>query len=332
MPQAVATEHLNDGPDALRAQLLEPPTVDKEAGKNAAKPNAEKEQGEDEPEETEEADEESEEEEDAEETETTEEVDEEEDADESEEDPKKPKAKAEKPEAKAKPAPPKKPKGEGEEEGKTFKIGERQFKSVDEVVKEATRVIGRNANLAGEVRTLTKAKSELQKELDAAYEVNQKWVKWAEDKVGAPPSHDPKLIAAETAKALKASKDEESTVEDLTKRIDALKELENWSETEEIVEKLADKINPLTDKHYTPEEAYDLACHNLGLDNLREEEDEEEGEGAKKKAAAKPKPKSAVKSAAARPTGAGAKASGQKPKETKADVVDDMLAARDGFS
>lgn len=224
----------------------------------------------------------------------------------------------------------KKPEGEGE--GRTFKIGDRTFATVDEVVAEADRVIGRNGLIAGDLRKSNTERDDAVSALKEAKAINEQWVQWYKDKNNgaAPPSADPAAVAREMAKILRQEGDAREAVASLKTRTESLKGLDNWSQVSEIVEKLTDKENPITGEKFTPEQAYDQACIHLGLSNLRSAAKAPEAKPAEaaKKPEEKPgKAKAPIKSAAARPSGAGSPAA-PKPKAKDDSGIDDLLAAK----
>lgn len=228
-----------------------------------------------------------------------------------------------------------KDKKKAEGEGHTFTIGERTFEKIEDVVKEASRIIGRNGQLAGDLNVAKSDKEAAIKALEEAKQINETWVTWYKDKNGtAPPSADPVAVAKELHKLIKKENADHEAVATLKTRSESLRSLSNWSEVSSIVEKLTDKENPITGEKYTPEEAYDQACVHQGLENLRKAKKPAEttkaAEGKQEQNTEekpKEKAKAPIKSAAARPSGGGS-GPAPKPKSASSTGIDDLLAAK----
>jgi hypothetical protein len=222
------------------------------------------------------------------------------------------------------------PKGE-EEPAATYTIGEREFKSVDALVKEANRINGRNANLAG---NLTKAEERAEKsetDLAKVLEMNKRWKEHFDalekgEEGTKRPDLDPEHIAELTTEKLSKRQTEEAMKSALNEEVEHLESLSNYDEVLETVEACADCINPKTGKLYTLREAYTYACKELELeDEWEKEETPEETPEPVKPATPAPKSSKAVKSAAARPSGSGGGAPAPK-KDPNDDWLDTALA------
>lgn len=211
----------------------------------------------------------------------------------------------------------KKPKG--------YRVGNQVFATADDAVAEATRIIGRNAQLAGDLSKRENAISDLQTQLQEAMQANQEWAEWAQAQQNGEdrplpnaPSFDPDKIADSVAARIEARNAQRASRDELAKQVEGIIALPNFRQVANLVESIADKPNPLTGQIFTPNEAYDFAVANLGLPNLR-----------KNPAATKPAPvkkldRSAVKGAAARP---GSQRMGTTPPaKVERSFADEMLA------
>ncbi len=222
---------------------------------------------------------------------------------------------------------------EGEEDesktAKTYRLGNQEFATAEDAIREATRIIGRNAQLAGDLHAKETETSRLQTALQEALQANQEWQEYyASLEAGNPgvkPTEkplDPDEFAArveervtqrEQARAAKAQNETE---------INVLFALPSFREVVNDVRNLADKINPFTNKLFTPFEAYDLAVARHGIANERTRV-------APPKAAETTKAKkidrTQIKKAAALPTNGGASASG-KPSQGGRDFADELLS------
>jgi hypothetical protein len=214
-----------------------------------------------------------------------------------------------------------------------YKIGNVEYATADDALKEATRIIGRNANLAGDIRNahgeLESAKAtiaEREAKLQEAIAANKEWQKWAEANAAGenkpmPNIPDADAIAEKVLQKQQEASRQESTKAALTAEFNEVTALPNWDDVEPTIRQIADKLNPLTGKHFTPKEAYRYACHETGAENL-----------LIKKPEAKPapvpvKPKTnPIASAAARPTASRGNPSGTaKPQR---DDIDDFINER----
>lgn len=219
-----------------------------------------------------------------------------------------------------------------EEEGKpgTFKVGNREFSKVEDAVAEANRIAGRNAKLSGDLKTATEATEKAQKEADGLKAqiadlraANKAWEDWSKDQGERPAikETDAGDIADQVIAKLSKRDTEKAEKDAAQKELEAVEAAANYDDVSELVEKLSDKINPLTDKHFTPTEAYRYACRELGLENLVEKKAEPTPKAEEKPPETKIA-KPPVKAAAARPTGAAPTAP---PKKDARDAVDEML-------
>ena len=207
-----------------------------------------------------------------------------------------------------------------DEDAKSYRIGNQVFASANDAVSEATRVIGRNAQLAGDLRRAESEKANVEAQLQEALEANKQWVEWAkaqENGENLPaPIYDPEKIAEQVAQTLEGREARRTARVSLEKEIDAIIALPNFRDVAPIVDSIADKTNPLTGKLYTPNEAYDFAVAHLGLDNLRKKQ------GGQVKQPKK-MDRSALKGAAARP--ASARMSNTPKAKQETSFADEML-------
>lgn len=185
------------------------------------------------------------------------------------------------------------------------RIGEREFATTDDALKEAARIMGHNGNLAGQLRdlgehyqTLHSTATSLKTQLDEAVRYNQEWQEWynntREGKETAAPVKQQNLEEV-VEKVMSKQKQEESErreLEDLRKEVELIESQSNYPQVYAIVDRIADKLNPLTGKPFTPREAYAYACREVGVPNLLD----------KKPAAPKPLATPAARNAAARPS------------------------------
>jgi hypothetical protein len=202
---------------------------------------------------------------------------------------------------------------------KAVKLGNREFATVDEAIKEAERVVGHNANLASEVTTFKTKFQDTQTKLEEALKANQEWAEWAEaqksgEKTELP--NQPKLEdVVRKVLAEREAHDHIKTLEvKLKSEVDQLQTLSNFNQALPILQKLADQVNPSTGSKFTPFEAYKYACWELGLKNELVKSDTKPVSPASSEAA-----KSAV-----RPTGNGTKAATKT--EPPKDEVDEILS------
>lgn len=161
-----------------------------------------------------------------------------------------------------------------------LKIGTREFATVTDAVQEATRVLGHNAKLAGDVKLAERRIADAEtkateaetraKELTAA---NQQWAEWhkkhvAGEAAGFAPGHDPEAIARRTVDELETRRTEEERQVVILKDLGEIEATSNYAEIAELFTQVSDKVNPLTGKYFMPKEAYDFACKQLGKQNL----------------------------------------------------------------
>jgi hypothetical protein len=215
------------------------------------------------------------------------------------------------------------PPPEGTEEeppkaGGPVKIGEREFATADDALKEAARIMGHNGNLAGQLTQAQEAytnlhatASTLKSALDEAVAHNQQWQEWYQGtqegkKMPAPIKEQDIESLVEKIEAKRRGRQEESDMlAELKKGVEEIEATANYHQVHPIVDRIADKINPLTGKPYTPREAYAFACREVGVQNLLE----------KKAAPPKSVVNPAARNAAARPAPKKATGAGGKPQE-----------------
>lgn len=168
---------------------------------------------------------------------------------------------------------------EGQEDDKDkkseeYKLGNRVFGTVEDALAEANRVVGHNANLAGK---LTEAESQLAE----ALRVNQEWVEWHKslnetDEEGeqspakrSPVDIDPddlaKKAADEAVKRIQHDTRVAQLREQFSQELQTIKATNHYFQIQDIIEQLADKVNPLTGNYFTPLEAYKFACTERGV-------------------------------------------------------------------
>jgi len=185
-----------------------------------------------------------------------------------------------------------------EPEDQTVKIGNREFASVDDAIKEANRVIGHNANLAGQVTTLQGENETLRTGLKELREANQEWAAWAAS-IKAGKDIDPKMLIKATLDEYKNSQSQAEGEKQMHAELNELKQLSNFTELVPHMYKIADRVNPLTGEFFTPREAYRFVCQYFGLENQLDKKP------ASPQVPKKPAPKAPVAPPVpARPTGA----------------------------
>jgi hypothetical protein len=195
----------------------------------------------------------------------------------------------------------------------TYKIGDREFTSVEDVVKEANRINGHNADVSGKFDELTTRAETAEADRDKVLAMNQRWKEYFDaqesGESGKRPDLDPDHIAEVTAQRISAKQSEDSLKAEIAQQVEHLESLENYDEVVEIVENCAECVNPVTGKLYTLRDAYAFACKQLGQKDLWDEEETPAPpvEAAPVEAAPaeppKPAPKNPIKSGAARPSG-----------------------------
>lgn len=203
---------------------------------------------------------------------------------------------------------------------KTVKLGNREFQSAEEALKEANRVVGHNANLASEVSTYKTKVSELEAKVQEALEANAKWAEWAEANAKGEETEKPNTPKLEEVvrKVLEErdNRDQMKTVEQQMKtEVEKLQTFGNFDEALPMLKDLADKTNPQTGKNFTPYEAYEYTCWKLGLEN----------ELTKKEPTKPVSPAEGAMKAASRPAGT-PKSPAPKQEEQKRDDVDEMIS------
>jgi len=228
-----------------------------------------------------------------------------------------------------------------------LKIGQQEFASVEAALAEATRVLGRNASLGGDLRVtnerLVNAESsvkDLKAQLEDAVKVNQQWVEWHKQTTAGEhafaPGQDPESIAKRTVDELEARRTKSEQEIQVQKEITQIQSVANFSDTQEIILKVSDKINPLTERYFTPIEAYDFACRQLGLPNLLNDSSKNLVPSAPTPSTAptappaKPEPVAGdqakvISSSAARPSTSPARGGNPAPQKPAHDPVNDAL-------
>lgn len=193
-------------------------------------------------------------------------------------------------------------------------IGNQTFATPEDAIKEAQRVIGHNANLAGDLARLESVVKTTQEQLDEALEANKEWEEWAAK--AAEGKVDPKVIARQAIEEYENGKQESTRVQTIAQQVDTIRALPNFAQVQDVIVEIADQLNPLTKKNFTPIEAYEFACKHKGVDNLLT---------PKKPAPKAPEPPPRT---AARPTGQG-KGAAPTPKADEPDEAD--IALRQSF-
>jgi len=177
------------------------------------------------------------------------------------------------------PEPEKEP--ESEEDNATLKIGDREFATTADAIQEATRIMGRNAQLVGEidgltdqVQTLGTEVAEHKEHLQKAFEINQQWADWYQKtqkgENAAPPDTSKNIeeVVSKVLKTQKAKEQEEAQLEVMRTEFAKVESAPNYpGEVQRIVYRLSDQLNPITQRYFTPLEAYDFACKHLGVEN-----------------------------------------------------------------
>lgn len=218
---------------------------------------------------------------------------------------------------------------EGEEPPNTsgpVKIGDREFASAEDALKEAARIMGHNGNLAGQLTNLTEhynslhaTATSLKSALDQALQHNREWQEWFEQNNAggdAPAPIRGQNMEEVVKKVMLEQRREEETgrvVAELKKEVEFIESLPNYHQVHGIIDRIADQRNPLTGRNFTPREAYAFACRELGIQNLIE----------KKPVSPKPLAHPAAKNAAARPSAK--KPSAPAPARKEKDFADRML-------
>jgi hypothetical protein len=199
-------------------------------------------------------------------------------------------------------------KPEDEKKAKGIRIGNQTFASEADAIVEAKRVIGHNANLAGEVRSISRERDELKEKLEEALTANEEWEKFtAQMEKG---NVDPVLIAQKAIEAYERNKNKENLTNTLAEQVAEIQKLPKYADVEDVIYQISDKINPLTGKYFTPRESYDFALKWKGISETPEQ--------------SKPKVATVPKNLAARATGS-AKVSSIPPQTQNKDFVDEAL-------
>jgi len=146
----------------------------------------------------------------------------------------------------------------GADPTKPLKIGKLEFATTEDALAEATRVIGRNAQLAGDVNSLTESVQSLQTQLQEALQANDEWAKFY-DAEAKKANLDPTLIAKRAIEEFKRSEQLEKSQETVKQEFDQVLKSPHYATVFPTLSKLAKQTNPLTGSKYTPREAYDYA-------------------------------------------------------------------------
>lgn len=166
-----------------------------------------------------------------------------------------------------------KPEEEPKPEEKTppLRIGNREFATAADALQEATRIMGQNGNLAGELNQTKTQLTVLKEQLDKAAEINAQWVEWAKkvhngEQVAPPTAQQPDVrkVVQEALAEQRAQAELAQQQAQIKAEFDEVTATPNYARVEGLIYKLADKINPVTDQPFTPKEAYEYACNHLG--------------------------------------------------------------------
>lgn len=217
----------------------------------------------------------------------------------------------------------------------TLKIGKREFASPEEAVKEATRIMGHNAELSGDLRAkeaeltnLRATSSQLEAQLAEAVRFNQEWQAWYKSQaengnVPVPAVREQPIeeVVTKVVAKLRDAERETQMQSAMKAEFDKVQTTTNYPQVAETIYAIADKVNPITGRYFTPIEAYQFACRHLGIaDELTATSTEP---ASKPAASTPPAPATnpAVKQGAARPSASGRRA----PASARVDEVDDVL-------
>lgn len=208
---------------------------------------------------------------------------------------------------------------EDDPQDKTIKIGNREFATPEDAIGEAKRVIGHNANLAGDLKVATERTEDLQKQLNDAMEANKEWAEYAESlKKG---DVDPDKIAQRAVRTMREEEVRAQKIESMKTELSEIEKLDNYNDVYSILTKIADKSDPLTGVPFTPKSAYAFAVKQLGLPNLLEKSTDAPPTEKPKEA---PKPPPDMGQHAQRPTGKSRSMSGASKTED-VDKLDKRL-------
>lgn len=222
---------------------------------------------------------------------------------------------------------------ESEETDAVVKIGNREFASKEDAFKEAERIIGRNAQLAGKVSEKDRTIAEISAKLQEALEANQQFAKAFKKKAGGEfedeveeetPRLDPKEFARQAAAEMLQQTQQQAAQERMRLEVQEIVQLPNYDEVSDIFSQLSNQINPLTQRFFTPREAYKYACRELEIDNLLEKKQAPKVEAKKPEKIVK-----TVTRAAARPNTAPAQAPA--PAAVRDEFVEYALAEKFPF-
>lgn len=222
---------------------------------------------------------------------------------------------------------------EDPEKPKPIKLGNREFATTEDALAEAERLVGHNANLAGQVneaaRRIVRYEKEivpdLQTKLKEAYAVNQQWQEWHEAQQNGEAGDAPKAgVPAEAVEGIverklaeeRTKQETEQVIASMKQELEVIEKLPNYAQAYDLMFQIADKSNPLTGKNFTPKEAYAFACKQLGIENQLE----------KKPVPPKPAVNPAAKNAAARPTPTAGSAKPKAQPKVEIDEADEELA------
>lgn len=213
-----------------------------------------------------------------------------------------------------------------------YKIGNVEYATAEDALKEATRIIGRNANLAGDLNRVGKTVDEYKTQLaerdrtiQEALKANKEWEEWAKANANGEERAMPNLptpddIAEKVYQKTREYSEKEKQTQAITQEFNDVTALSNWNDVEATIRAIADKVNPLTGKSFSPKEAYRFACNELGLENLLIKKPDTKIAAP----ATSPKPKdNTVASAAARPTASRGTASA--PAQKRDDIDDELM-------
>lgn len=171
------------------------------------------------------------------------------------------------------------------EQPNVFKIGNKEYSKIEDVIEQANKMNGRNAYLAGQVKHFKSEAQTLSEQLRTAAEYNKQWAQYfdtlkAQGRIideGTEPEAQPKKdldvdeLTARTSRKvveeLEARENEKTLKQQLRQELTEISQLSNFEDVSELIETLSDKINPITGKYFTPKQAYKHACIELGIEN-----------------------------------------------------------------
>jgi len=150
-----------------------------------------------------------------------------------------------------------------ESEEQVIRFHGKDFTDINEVVKEANAVLGRNAKLAGDLDDTIEKMEKMEEQMKEAIEANKKWQEYYSK------DEQPDLTGDKLEKALEKIEAKKAEVEKAKQRETEFEELQTEADFPEVLsemrlvqrEKGDDWVNKMT-----PKELYNYAKHRLGLD------------------------------------------------------------------